>query len=217
MEGSPRGPAIAALSAADVIWYVRPSIGGEYGPVPSGVIEQWLHERRIDPAALVWRDGWAEWKTAADVFVEFYAAHGAAWRPPPPLPVPPPPPPQVDTVTRSPVAVPASDQWSDSSDLSSSHAIGSPSTPPDSARLAEQVRLRRRQKRRRNYVILMTILSVTTVILLAALIFVLLRPPASEEETSRFNRPDSSPTGWGNLLPKRNPAACPPSQGGAIG
>ena len=55
---------------ADVIWYVRPPSGGQYGPATSGVMKTWLGEGRITPNSQVWREGWRDWKEAAVVFPE---------------------------------------------------------------------------------------------------------------------------------------------------
>ena len=51
----------------EATWYVRPPSGGQYGPADASVFEQWIAEGRVASTALVWRDGWAQWKEAADV------------------------------------------------------------------------------------------------------------------------------------------------------
>ncbi|MBQ9455348.1 MAG: DUF4339 domain-containing protein [Thermoguttaceae bacterium] len=53
---------------ADIVWYVRPASGEQLGPVDRDVIKRWLSENRIAPDTLVWREGWADWKNAGDVF-----------------------------------------------------------------------------------------------------------------------------------------------------
>ena len=50
----------------DALWYVRPPSGGQYGPATRGEIERWKGEGRIPGESLVWREGWAEWRTAAE-------------------------------------------------------------------------------------------------------------------------------------------------------
>lgn len=53
---------------ADIVWYVRPSSGEQLGPVNGDTVKTWLAEKRITADTLVWREGWADWKTASDVF-----------------------------------------------------------------------------------------------------------------------------------------------------
>ncbi|MFO0943622.1 MAG: DUF4339 domain-containing protein [Pirellulales bacterium] len=65
-------PSVLA-EAPNATWYVRPAQGGQYGPAPSGVFWQWLLEGRIDVDALVWRDDWAEWQPASNVFADYFA------------------------------------------------------------------------------------------------------------------------------------------------
>jgi hypothetical protein len=54
--------------APEAVWYVRPSVGGQYGPAPADVMRAWIAEGRIGPDCLVWREGWRDWREAADVF-----------------------------------------------------------------------------------------------------------------------------------------------------
>lgn len=56
--------------ATEVIWYVRPPTGGQYGPAVADVMRCWLAEGRITPDSQVWREGWRDWRDAADVFPE---------------------------------------------------------------------------------------------------------------------------------------------------
>ena len=53
---------------ADIVWYVRPASGEQLGPVDRDIIKRWLYENRIAQDPLVWREGWADWKNAGDVF-----------------------------------------------------------------------------------------------------------------------------------------------------
>ncbi len=52
----------------DAVWYVCPPTGGQYGPATNEVMRSWLAEGRVPPESKVWRSGWIEWKSAADVF-----------------------------------------------------------------------------------------------------------------------------------------------------
>lgn len=53
---------------ADTVWYVRPTAGGQYGPVDREIIKVWLSEGRIVKDTLVWREGWEDWKRGDEVF-----------------------------------------------------------------------------------------------------------------------------------------------------
>ncbi|MDO4583410.1 MAG: DUF4339 domain-containing protein [Planctomycetia bacterium] len=53
---------------ADTVWYVRPTAGGQYGPVDREIVKVWLSEGRIVGDTLVWREGWADWKRGDEVF-----------------------------------------------------------------------------------------------------------------------------------------------------
>ena len=52
----------------EAVWYVRLSSGSQYGPAAGDVFRTWLDEGRVESDALVWREGWAEWQTASQVF-----------------------------------------------------------------------------------------------------------------------------------------------------
>ena len=58
----------AQPAAAEPLWYVRPPSGEQYGPADAATIERWLAEGRVTADALVWRQGWPKWRTAASVF-----------------------------------------------------------------------------------------------------------------------------------------------------
>lgn len=62
----PIAPTTGATNATQ--WYVRPPAGGQYGPANDELIQSWIAEYRITPSTLVWRDGWAQWKNASEVF-----------------------------------------------------------------------------------------------------------------------------------------------------
>lgn len=56
--------------ATEVIWYVRPPTGGQYGPAGADVMRSWLAEGRITRDSQVWREGWRDWRDAGEVFPE---------------------------------------------------------------------------------------------------------------------------------------------------
>lgn len=54
-------------SAPDATWYVRPPSGGQYGPADGDVLRSWIGEGRVAATALLWRDGWPNWRSASEV------------------------------------------------------------------------------------------------------------------------------------------------------
>jgi hypothetical protein len=53
--------------APQAVWYVRPRSGGQFGPAPGDIFRQWIAQRRVTADSLVWRDGWTDWRLAAEV------------------------------------------------------------------------------------------------------------------------------------------------------
>jgi hypothetical protein len=49
-------------------WYVRHANGQQYGPAVGEIFHKWIAEGRVPGNALIWREGWAEWLSAAVVF-----------------------------------------------------------------------------------------------------------------------------------------------------
>lgn len=60
----------SALEDPEAQWYVRPPAGGQYGPAGSDLIRQWIGENRITPSTLLWRQGWAQWRSAREALPE---------------------------------------------------------------------------------------------------------------------------------------------------
>ena len=67
---TPETPAVTDPldEAGDVVWYVRPAGGGQFGPATSDIMRNWIGEGRVSPDSLVWREGWRDWRGASDVF-----------------------------------------------------------------------------------------------------------------------------------------------------
>ncbi len=65
---APTAPLDPIDEAPQAIWYVRPPSGGQYGPARGDVMRKWLGEGRVSPDSLVWREGWGDWRTAAETF-----------------------------------------------------------------------------------------------------------------------------------------------------
>ncbi len=55
-------------AAAHSQWYVRPPSGGQFGPAGGELMAKWIDEGRVTGDSFVWREGWADWRMAADVF-----------------------------------------------------------------------------------------------------------------------------------------------------
>ena len=60
--------------APQSVWYVRPPSGGQYGPAPGAIMRQWISEGRVSADSLVWREGWGDWRPAAEVFPQLRQA-----------------------------------------------------------------------------------------------------------------------------------------------
>jgi hypothetical protein len=61
-------PADPIAEAPEVIWYVRPPSGGQFGPAAGDLMRTWLSEGRVSADSLVWREGWRDWQEAGKVF-----------------------------------------------------------------------------------------------------------------------------------------------------
>ncbi len=62
----------------DATWYVRPPTGGQYGPANGDVLRQWIDEGRVAATALLWRDGWPQWREASEALPELTAKPSTA-------------------------------------------------------------------------------------------------------------------------------------------
>lgn len=65
---APAGPPDPLAEAGNVVWYVRPPSGGQFGPATSDVMRTWIDEGRVSADSLVWREGWRDWRVAGEVF-----------------------------------------------------------------------------------------------------------------------------------------------------
>lgn len=50
------------------VWYVRHPNGSQYGPAIGRQMRSWVEEGRVSEGSHVWREGWAHWRQAVDVF-----------------------------------------------------------------------------------------------------------------------------------------------------
>ena len=76
----------AIAEAPGAVWYVRPPSGGQFGPAAGEAMRGWIEGGRVAGAALVWRAGWQEWRTASSVFPHLAGASGGGAPLAPPLP-----------------------------------------------------------------------------------------------------------------------------------
>lgn len=58
------------LADQSVTWYIQIPGESQYGPITGQVLQSWLHEQRIGPYTLLWREGWTGWLEAKEVFPE---------------------------------------------------------------------------------------------------------------------------------------------------
>ena len=55
----------------EATWYVRPPSGGQYGPATASLLRQWISEGRVASTALLWREGWPQWRSAGEALPEY--------------------------------------------------------------------------------------------------------------------------------------------------
>ncbi len=54
--------------APDAMWYVRPPVGGQFGPASAELFRQWIQEGRVAGDSWIWRQGWDDWQQATGLF-----------------------------------------------------------------------------------------------------------------------------------------------------
>ncbi len=72
---SPEGVSDAIAEGPHLQWYVLPpgSIT-KYGPAAGDMMRNWVAEGRVPADSLVWREGWPQWRPAAEVFPQLRQA-----------------------------------------------------------------------------------------------------------------------------------------------
>ena len=77
----PRQPAGTdpITEAPEMIWYVRPPSGGQFGPAAGDVMRNWLAEGRVSADSLLWREGWRDWQEAGNVFPQLRSGQSTAF------------------------------------------------------------------------------------------------------------------------------------------
>lgn len=55
------------LAVPGVDWFLQIPGGKQHGPISGTVLFSWICEKRVSREMLLWRSGWADWKTASEV------------------------------------------------------------------------------------------------------------------------------------------------------
>ncbi|MEX0936825.1 MAG: DUF4339 domain-containing protein [Pirellulales bacterium] len=155
-------------------WYVRLSGGERFGPARADVMAKWLRDGRVPKDAWLWREGWADWKPAGDVFAGQRA---------------------VDVSYPTDSAAQLS-----TASAANHHPTGAARTAepieekPFTLRDAGDERMRRlvhQQRAGHRGLLVVALLTVVTIVLFSVLLYVLLRPPsrgASAEPQAKLER-----------------------------
>ena len=105
-----------ASSQTGGAWFIRIPSGEQFGPADERTFRDWVAQGRVGENCLVWREGWPDWKAAADVLSDSseHSRKPPSGSMPPPIPKPITPAsdaPAIDaSATNSPVVVePAKD------------------------------------------------------------------------------------------------------------
>lgn len=73
-KSSPQPAAVVLSEAPEAAWYMQLAKGERFGPTKAPEMQSWLEQGRVPVDALVWRQGWSDWKTAGLVFSGLPAA-----------------------------------------------------------------------------------------------------------------------------------------------
>ncbi len=140
------------------LWYVRPKTGGQYGPAAVDLLYEWIEEGRVGTAALLWREGWNQWRGAEEVLPEKYA---------PAAPAIPQSAPATETPAPTASATPAPEM--PPTVVDHFEAPGTPASAPEPS--PGVVRSRRKSRR----VLLISLLLAACILLIGALLFAVSR------------------------------------------
>jgi hypothetical protein len=155
-------PLVEVPSAA---WYVSSEGHSQpFGPADSATMGQWLHEGRVGPASLVWRQDWPEWRQAATVWPQLT---GPAVQSSPQFSAPPMPP------APSPPLSPAAGM----STAPHVSAASKPPAPVSTAAPGPGIYYQRRASN--SYAITVVVLVLLVLVLAAVMYWVLTRDPGS--------------------------------------
>jgi hypothetical protein len=177
---------------AEVAWYVRPTSGGQFGPVDTNEFKQWVADGRVAATAWVWRTGWADWKSGAEALQTFAPEKPRAPTPPPP-PLAPrsPATPAPRAPVTPPVAAAPKPQAEPTFDLGDDWPPAVTSNRVELATQPDGLAAARRRQRQMNQRLTL-ILGAVAMILLVVLVIVLSRPAETATETPES--PGATPT-----------------------
>jgi hypothetical protein len=159
--------------APTAVWYVRPTTGGQFGPAAANVMRTWLAEGRVGATSLVWRAGWPEWQTAADVFPQLSQGLIAGQ---PALPVG-----TSVSSANTPAAAPGSDFFAEG--LIGPAAGDRPQLGLETGALSS--RYRRRRRSQNVTIVASVVLVLVAIVLIVVLIYVLNHQGSPTEATLR--------------------------------
>lgn len=148
-------PSDPFLDQPNAIWHVQIPGGQRYGPAEGALVRRWFDEGRIPGDALLWREGWSEWRPANDVIPANERASSVST-------------PQEAPVNTATAGTPPTD------------VVATPIESPVKETAASNVgvvRSRRRARKRRNQRWL-AVLALTALLLGALLTYVVLNPTA---------------------------------------
>lgn len=67
---SPPVPPPPPKESTDLLWYVRTSLGDQYGPATTDVFRRWVEEGRVSEECFVWRSDWPDWKPSSEALAK---------------------------------------------------------------------------------------------------------------------------------------------------
>lgn len=153
-------PAIDLIdSEPAATWYVRPPSGGQYGPADAQVLRGWIAEGRVARTALLWREGWPQWREAAEVL------------------------PEIAETLPGPLLQTLSDPLADSVDTKKTTPVARESTRPIGGGFAGDAKIgatRRKRTSRR-----MTLVAVLAVLVVGLIITLIIVSVARNQSTSQ--------------------------------
>jgi hypothetical protein len=161
--------------APSAVWYVRPPTGGQYGPAAANVMRAWLAEGRVGATSLVWRAGWPEWRSAADVFPQLTQGL-VAGQPALPIGIP----------ISAPAAAPAE---SSTNDMFANLGAAAGEAAPVGLESGALTSRHKRRRRSQNVTIVTSVVLVVVAIVLIAVLIVVLKNQGASTETGLRQTP----------------------------
>jgi GYF domain 2 len=159
------------------VWYLRTADGEQLGPATEPQLSDWIAAGRVTADALIWRDGWPEWKLAGEV----------ADRLPAPLVAPPEPPAVANAadIEPSPAEPAVVDPVEGDRPLADSltPAVAINGEPAAASSYVEQ-----RRRGKRTQLVLAVVMLLTVLVLAGLLVWVVHNNSSVTPQTSRADR-----------------------------